>query len=246
MRKLVLVPIVLMLVGCVSTNAAVLNPSASYQKICADGVQIFTTADRVPGDYQEVAMLHSKGESSWTDERQMLNSQRKKAAGLGANGIIVGATSEPKAGTKIIGSLLGTGAERKGAAIAIFIPSDSARVRRACGGGGATQTVAQEATQPYGSTSTAQRPAETAKPESAASAPVADATTRTEVPGTAAAPAVPPGTRFIGDNVTKRYYSIDCPIIDCILGVNRFFFRSEGGAQAGGYVLGTDCNSTNR
>jgi hypothetical protein len=121
------------LTGCVSTNAAVLDPTVKYQKICPDAVAIFTSAQRVPGDYREVALLHSKGESGWTDERQMAGSQRKKAAQLGANGIIMGDIKEPNAGTKIIGSILGTGAERKGAALAIYIPGDSGRVQRACG-----------------------------------------------------------------------------------------------------------------
>jgi hypothetical protein len=80
----------LLLVGCVSTNAALLDPTVKYQKICPDGVRIFTSAARVDGDYREVALLHSKGESGWTDERGMTASQRGKAAQLGANGIVAG------------------------------------------------------------------------------------------------------------------------------------------------------------
>jgi hypothetical protein len=131
-----------LIAGCVSTNAAVLDPTVKYQKICPDGVEIFTSAQRVAGDYREVALLHSKGESGWTDERQMAASQRKKAAELGANGIVMGDIKEPNAGTKIIGSILGTGSERKGAALAIYIPSDSARVQRACGTGPRYQMAA--------------------------------------------------------------------------------------------------------
>lgn len=130
------------LAGCVSTNAAILDPSVKYQKICPDGVAIFTSAQRVSGDYREVALLHSKGESGWTDERQMAASQRKKAAALGANGIVMGDIKEPNAGTKIIGSILGTGSERKGAAVAIYIPSDSGRVQKACGTGPKYQVAA--------------------------------------------------------------------------------------------------------
>lgn len=122
-------------VGCVSTNAAVLDPTVKYQKICPDGVQIFTSAQRVTSAYREVALLHSKGESGWTDERMMAGSQRKKAAELGANGIIVGEIKEPNPGTKIIGSILGTGAERKGGALAIYVFGDSGRVQQACGTG---------------------------------------------------------------------------------------------------------------
>ena len=123
-----------LLAACVSTNAAVLDPTVKYQKICADGVRIFTSAARVDGDYREVALLHSKGESGWTDERGMSASQRGKAAQLGANGIIAGDIKEPNAGTKIIGAIFGTGSERKGAALAIYIPGDSDRVAKACYG----------------------------------------------------------------------------------------------------------------
>ena len=49
---------------------------------------------------------------------------------------------------------------------------------------------------------------------------------------------VPPGTRFIGDARTKEYYSIDCPAVDDIKAGYRFYYRSEAGAQAGGYRPG--------
>lgn len=132
MRVILAVTLALVCAACVSTNAAVLDSSVSYQKICPDGVQIFTSAERVPGPYQEVALLNSSGESGWTTERGMAHSQQQKAAQLGANGIILGDTREPNAGTKIIGAILGTGAERKGKAVAIFIPSDTLRVQRVC------------------------------------------------------------------------------------------------------------------
>lgn len=120
--------------ACVSTNAAVLNPSVKLAPVCPDGVQLFTSADKVGKDYREIAILNSKGQSGSTSEEGMYNSQRKKAAQLGANGIIVNNINEPKAGTKIIGALFGTGAERKGSAMAIDVPGDSARVREACTG----------------------------------------------------------------------------------------------------------------
>jgi uncharacterized protein YbjQ (UPF0145 family) len=51
----------------------------------------------------------------------MFNSMKKKAGSLGANAIILDAVSEPSAGAKIAAAFLGTSAERKGKAIAIFI-----------------------------------------------------------------------------------------------------------------------------
>jgi hypothetical protein len=89
------------------------------------------SAARVTADYYEVALLHSKGESSWTDEKQMMASQRSKAAELGANGIILGDIREPNAGTKILGSLLGTGAERQGKARMLDLVVAARELRRA-------------------------------------------------------------------------------------------------------------------
>ena len=132
MRVLAVPCLVALATACVHTNASVLDPTAPLQKTCAAAVQVFTTPERVPSPYREVALLNSKGESSWTDEKGMLNSQRKKAAEVGANGLILGETKEPNAGTKIIGSIFGTGAERKGRAIAIWIPDDSVRTQETC------------------------------------------------------------------------------------------------------------------
>jgi hypothetical protein len=118
--------------ACVHTNAAVLDPSVTYQRICPEAVVIYTSPERVGKPYREVALLNSKGESSWTSEGGMLNSQRKKAAELGANGLILSGIDEPKAGTKIIGAFLGTGAERKGKALAIYTPEDSTHNDEVC------------------------------------------------------------------------------------------------------------------
>ena len=45
---------------------------------------------------------------------------------------IIGGINEPNAGTKIIGAFLGTGSERKGKAVAIWIPDDSLKSRTLC------------------------------------------------------------------------------------------------------------------
>lgn len=118
--------------ACVSTNAAVLDNSVKLARTCSEGVTVYTAPDKVGKPYQEIALLNSKGETSWTSEGGMVNSQRKKAAELGANGIIIGDVNEPKPGTKIIGALVGTGSERKGKAVAIWIPEDSVKGARVC------------------------------------------------------------------------------------------------------------------
>ena len=120
------------LAACVSTNAALLDPSLKLAPVCPDGVAIFTDSSKVGRPYTEVAVLNSRGDDAFTSESAMLNSQRKKAAALGANGIILGQMRDASTGAKIAQAFLGTSANRKGNAIVIYIPSDSVRVAAAC------------------------------------------------------------------------------------------------------------------
>jgi hypothetical protein len=140
MRSLVLVAAgVTLAAACVSTGATVLNPSAQHASICPEGVQLFTGTDKVGKEFHEVAVLTSKGDGDWTSEQGMANSQRKKAAELGANGVILGEQKDPSTGSKVWKALLGTSANRKGRSTAIYIPGDSTRVQQACAGKVASQ-----------------------------------------------------------------------------------------------------------
>jgi hypothetical protein len=120
------------LAGCVHTNAAVLNPTAVFARTCPAAVVAYTTPDRVPGRYTEIALLNSSGSSRRTSEAGMIQSQREKASELGANGIILEGIDEPSAGAKVAGAFLGTRVERKGKALAIWVEADSAKTRGVC------------------------------------------------------------------------------------------------------------------
>ena len=112
--------------ACVQTNAVRLGNAPERPPVPQEQVAVYRTAEQVPGRYQEIALLNSTGEASWTNEAKMFDSMRKKAGELGANGIILDAISEPGAGAKVAGAILGTGVERKGKAIAIYVfPADS-------------------------------------------------------------------------------------------------------------------------
>lgn len=128
------VPLVLLalLAACVSTQVTRLHPEQTYPKICPEGVAMFTTADKVGKPYVEVAVLSSSGDQSMTTQAGMYESQRKKAADVGANGLILGQSQEAGTGAQVAHALIGTAANRKGQATAIYIASDSARVREAC------------------------------------------------------------------------------------------------------------------
>jgi len=110
------------LAACVTTRAVKLGTSISRSSVYWKDVLVYRSAAQVPGKYEEIALLSATGDSSWTSEETMWNSMKKKAGALGANAIILDATSEPSAGAKVAAAfLLGKGAERKGKAIAIYV-----------------------------------------------------------------------------------------------------------------------------
>lgn len=120
---------VILTAACVTTNAAVMNERLVRPSINADSVVLYRSPQEVPRRYDEVAIPNSKGDAELTDEAKMYNSMRKKAAELGANGVILENTKGPPppgTDTKVAKALLGTGANRKGAAIAIYVH----RIRR--------------------------------------------------------------------------------------------------------------------
>lgn len=120
---------VVALSGCVSTNATLLDvaPSAKRAPLPADQVRIYRLASQVPGRYDELALINSQGAHSVTNEKKMLESMRKKAGELGANGLILEGIVEPSAGAKVAATVFGVSAERKGKAVAIYVHADTVR-----------------------------------------------------------------------------------------------------------------------
>ncbi len=118
--------------GCTRTNAALIDNSIRLAPTCPDAVKLYTSPSTVGATYSEVALLNSTGASGWTTESGMMTSMRKKAAEVGANGIIMGNIDEPGAGAKVAAAVFGTATERKGKSVAIFVPTDTARVRGVC------------------------------------------------------------------------------------------------------------------
>jgi hypothetical protein len=127
----------------VSTNASLVDPSVRLAKTCPAAIKLYTVPDRVEQPYREVALLNSSGQTSYSSEGDMIKSMREKAATVGANGIILGGIDEPSAMAKIAGRVAQIGAEatghvsdidaeRKGRAVAIYVPADSAHTVEAC------------------------------------------------------------------------------------------------------------------
>lgn len=112
--------------ACVSTQAVRLGTTTTRAPVPADQVAIYRTAELVPGRYEEVALLSSSGDQSFTSEGQMYASMRKKAGQMGANGVILQQVKDASTAAQIGASLGLASADRKGKAVAIFVfPKDS-------------------------------------------------------------------------------------------------------------------------
>jgi hypothetical protein len=122
LRILVSICFGLVLSGCVTTNAARLGTTtASRPPVPPEQVALYRLASQVPGQYEEVALLNSSGDSGFTNEAGMYESMRKKAGQMGANAVILDAISEPGHGAKVAAAIFGVSAQRKGKAIAIWV-----------------------------------------------------------------------------------------------------------------------------
>jgi hypothetical protein len=116
------------------TRVVATNPALSLSPTCADAVAVYADREHVPYDYYEVALITARGNSVYTGNGDILKAMRSKAAPLGANGLVINSLGATHATVKVIGAAVGgSDAERKGQAIAIWMPSDTARVREACG-----------------------------------------------------------------------------------------------------------------
>lgn len=125
--RAVAIALLVMLSACVSTQAARLGAGPLRPAVMPDSVAIYLTADRVPGKYEEVALLSSKGDYRGTSEEKMYQSMREKAGEMGANAIILQSVQDPGTGAKVAHAILGTGANREGKALAIFVLPDTAK-----------------------------------------------------------------------------------------------------------------------
>jgi hypothetical protein len=134
-RTLSSVTLLVALTACATHSGIVAtNPALSLSPTCTDAVAAYPDRDQVPYDYYEVALVTAEGNSVYTGNGDILKAMRSQAASVGANGLVVNSLGASHATVKVIGAAVGgSDAERKGQAIAIWMPSDTARVREACG-----------------------------------------------------------------------------------------------------------------
>jgi hypothetical protein len=128
--------LVLTLLGACRPHAQIVatNPALSLSPTCTDAIAVYADRENVPYDYYEVGLITGEGNSDYTSNGELLKAMRARAAVLGANGVIVNSLGATHATVKVIGAAVGSNdAARKGRVIAIWMPSDTARVRDVCG-----------------------------------------------------------------------------------------------------------------
>jgi hypothetical protein len=109
------------------------NPALALAPTCSNAVPVYPDREHVPYDYYEVALISAEANSVYNGNGDLLKSVRSEAARAGANGIILDALEASHATVKVLGAAVGSNdADRKARAIAIWMPSDTARVREAC------------------------------------------------------------------------------------------------------------------
>jgi hypothetical protein len=127
----------IVIAGCggARSQIAARNAGLTLAPTCADAVTVFPSADKVPYDYYEAALITAEGNSVYTGNGDLLKSIRNQAASVGANGVLIDEIGATHATVKVLGAALGAkDAERKARALAIWMPSDTARVRVVCSG----------------------------------------------------------------------------------------------------------------
>ena len=119
--KLGLFFLVVFTIGCSVSTKATLTTGAVRAPISPEEVKIYSSPEKIPGKFEEVAILNSEGHYKHTDLAEMYASMREEAAKIGANGLILGGVFEPLLHEKIISTQLPIGADRQGRATAIFV-----------------------------------------------------------------------------------------------------------------------------
>ena len=110
------------------------NPALSLSPTCANAVPVYPDREHVPYDYYEVALITAEGNSVYNGQGDVSKAILNRAAAVGANGVVMNTLGATHATVKVIGAAVGSkDADREGRALAIWMPSDTARVREACG-----------------------------------------------------------------------------------------------------------------
>jgi hypothetical protein len=121
-RALLPAAFALVLGACTSTGAVLLGGTAPYPETDPYEVRVFLSEDEVPGEYERIALVTARSDAGWSDEADLIRAMRKRAARLGANGLIVGEVRDPTTLERVAEVLTEYEAQRRARGIAIRLP----------------------------------------------------------------------------------------------------------------------------
>jgi len=114
--------LIVVVAACVTVNKSMLSETRVAFSVPMERVQVYFPEDSVPR-HARIAILNAEGDYVFTDEGQMIDKLREEAGKLGANAIIFGDERYHGIGARVAAAIFGTSFERRGQAIAIFVPS---------------------------------------------------------------------------------------------------------------------------
>jgi hypothetical protein len=118
----------------VKSRTVDMNPTFSRNPTCENAVAVYDGRADVPSSYYELAWIEVEGNSVWTTDNQMRDKMKKRAAEVGANGLIANPVQQNKVGVNVLGEAMGAhSATARASGLAIWIPADDDRTRLACG-----------------------------------------------------------------------------------------------------------------
>lgn len=118
----------------VKSKTTDISPTISRAPTCEQAVAVYDSRADVPASYYELAWIEVEGNSVWTTDTQMRDKMKKRAAEVGANGLIANPVRENKVGVNVIGEAIGAHtATARASGLAIWMPSENDRTRLACG-----------------------------------------------------------------------------------------------------------------
>lgn len=121
MRQAVILLCIGALGACVSVSSTDLNPSANYAPVVEDEVRIFQSEDEVPEPFVKLALFNASGSDMYTDESDLYNKMREKAAERGCNGVILQGAEDAGTAEKIF---FGASADREAEAVCVRYGED--------------------------------------------------------------------------------------------------------------------------
>jgi hypothetical protein len=124
----------LTVMGCAHATTpprdSVVDTSVRRDAVCREAVVLYSSASEVRAPFQAIAVIDFSEKDRMMNEAVLMDLVRRKAASMGASGVILPDMPEFGVYETVVQPLT----ERGHRSIAVYVPEDSARVRVTCEG----------------------------------------------------------------------------------------------------------------